>query len=266
MLSLTDHLKQSEIRTKHATSTRHQEKLDKLRKKQSKPFRPSSTTNNKQRWVHNLSSKTFSESQVNVLQKGFKFAIAPSQIPTLDFVSGVEFGLRQVEDLSRVMTARSKVTEILKSAKSPKSNLTKDEEIAFQQLKSDSMIKILKADKGNSTVVMDSSAYDCKFKELLTNDSVYKQLPDTNPILQPRCCRGSMNSCGNCSKMIKLVNRIILIFEVIKVYCLDFTVCPKYIKLICHLDPLCRLWIRLLIIFPNFCAKLFCLFWKIRTV
>ena len=33
MLSLTDHLKQSEIRTKNVTSTRHQEKLDKLRKK-----------------------------------------------------------------------------------------------------------------------------------------------------------------------------------------------------------------------------------------
>ena len=118
-----------------------------------------------------------------MLQKGFKFAIAPSQIPTLDFVSGVDFGLRQVEDLAQVMTARSKVTEILKSAKPPKSNLTKDEEIALQQLKSDTTIKILKADKGNSTVVMDSSAYDFKVKELLTNDSVYKQLPDKpNPL------------------------------------------------------------------------------------
>ena len=104
---------------KNVTSTRYQEKLDKLRKKQNKPFRPSSTTNNKQRWVHSLSSKTLSESQVNVLQKGFKFAIAPSQIPTLDFVSGAEFGLRQVEDLAQVMTARSKVMEILKSAKPP---------------------------------------------------------------------------------------------------------------------------------------------------
>ena len=133
--------------------------------------------------MHTLSSKTLSESQVNVLQRGFQFAIAPSQIPTLDFVSGVEFGLRQVEGLAQVMTARSKVTKILKSAKPPKSNLTKDEEIALQQLKSDTTIKILKADKGNSTVVMDSSAYDFKVKELLTNDSVYKQLPDKpNPL------------------------------------------------------------------------------------
>ena len=145
-LSLTDHLKQSEIRTKNVASTRHQVKLDKLRKKQNKPFCPFSTTNNKQRWVHNLSSKTFSESQANVLQKGFKFAIAQSQIPTLDFVSEVEFGLRQVEDLAQVMIARSKLTEILKSAKPPKSNLTKVEEIALQQLKSDTTIKILKAE------------------------------------------------------------------------------------------------------------------------
>ena len=38
--------------------------------------------------------------------------------------------------------------------------------------------KQLKADKGNSTVIMDSSTYDFKVKDLLANDSVYKQLPD----------------------------------------------------------------------------------------
>ena len=114
--------------------------------------------------MHSLSLNTVSESQINVLQKGFKFAIAPFQIPTLDFVSGVEFGLRQVEDVAQVVIARSKVTEFLRSAKPPKSNLSKEEKMALQQLKSDTTIKILKADKGNLTVVMDSF--------------VYKQLPD----------------------------------------------------------------------------------------
>ena len=75
----------------------------------------------------------------------------------LDFVNGVEFGLRLVEDVAQVMTTRSKVMEILKSAKPPKSNLTKNKEIALQQLKSDTTIKILKADEGNSTIVIDSS-------------------------------------------------------------------------------------------------------------
>ena len=50
------------------------------------------------------------------------------------------------------------------------------------------MIKILKADQGNSTVVMDSSNYNFKVKDLLINDSVYKQLPDKlnplNPVVQ----------------------------------------------------------------------------------
>ena len=138
-------------------------KLEKLRKK-NKSFGSSSTIDNKQRRVHSLSLKTLSESQINVLQKGFKFAIAPFQIPTLDFVSGVEFGLRQVEDVAQVVIARSKVTEILKTAKPPKSNLSKEEKMALQQLKSDTTIKILKANKGNLTVVMDSF--------------VYKQLPD----------------------------------------------------------------------------------------
>ena len=103
-------------------------------------------------------------------------------------MNGVEFGLRQVEDVAQVMIARSKVTETVMSAKSPKSNLSKKEKIALQQLKSDATIKILKADQGNSTVVMDSSNYNFKVKDLLINDSVYKQLPDKlnplNPVVQ----------------------------------------------------------------------------------
>ena len=74
----------------------------------------------------------------------------------------------------------------------------------------------MKADKGNSTVVMDSLVNDFKVKELLTNDSVYKQLPDKpNPL--NAVVQGSINSCGNCVKIIKLVNQITLIFELIKV-------------------------------------------------
>ena len=41
-------------------------------------------------WVKNFSSRDFTQSQINVLKKGTKFAIAPTKIPTLDFVCGVE--------------------------------------------------------------------------------------------------------------------------------------------------------------------------------
>ena len=55
---------------------------------------------------------------------------------TLDLVSGVEFGLRQVGDAAKVATARSKVAEILKSTKVPQNNLSHKENKALKQLKS----------------------------------------------------------------------------------------------------------------------------------
>ena len=77
------------------------------------------------------------------------------------------------------MTARSKVAKILKSAKASKSYLTQNEEIALQRLKSDTSIKILKFQKDNSTIVMDSSTYDV---QLLT---IFEQLPDKPNFLNP---------------------------------------------------------------------------------
>ena len=161
-------------------------KLDKLRKKHNKPSTGRSTTANsniKQNWVHNLSNRTLSNPEHQVLGKGFKFAITPHKVPILDLVTGVEFGLRQVRDAAQVMTVRSKVSEILKSAKVPESNLSHEEKMALKQLKNDNSIKILKADKGNSTVVMDSTTYDSKVQNLLLDNSTYLQLPSKpNPL------------------------------------------------------------------------------------
>ena len=141
------------------------------------------TSNIKQNWVHDLSNRTFSNPEHKVLGKGFKFAITPHKVPILDLVTGVEFGLRQVRDAAQVMTVRSKVSEILKSAKVPESNLSHEEKMALKQLKNDNSIKILKADKENCTVVMDSTAYDLKVQNLLFDNSTYLQLPSKpNPL------------------------------------------------------------------------------------
>ena len=87
-----------------------------------------------------------------VLEKGFNFAITPKFIPNLDIISGVEAGLRAVRDDVAVHIARSKVSEVLKSAKPPQRNITQEEEEALKELKQNESIVILKADKGNSTV------------------------------------------------------------------------------------------------------------------
>ena len=130
----------------------------------------------KQKWVRNLSSKPLSLAQSAVLEKGFNFAIVPRKIPILDIVSGVEEGLRQINDAALVTTARSKVAGVLKHARVPQRNMTKDEEKALKELIADEDIKILKADKGNCTVVMDSKDYNTKIYDLLNDDIIYRKL------------------------------------------------------------------------------------------
>ena len=65
-------------------------------------------------------------------------------------------------DDAAVHIARSKVSEFLESAKPPQRNITQEEEEALKELKQDENIVILKADKGNSTVVMNAQEYDDK--------------------------------------------------------------------------------------------------------
>ena len=114
--------------------------------------------------VKNLSSRSLTNAQESLLKKGNKFAIAPSKIPVLDIISGVELGLSQVNFANKcsINSARSKVVEILKRAKPPKPNLSKAEKRAMEELKQYDDIVILNADKGNNTIVMDKLEYDKK--------------------------------------------------------------------------------------------------------
>ena len=75
-------------------------------------------------------------------------------------INGVKAGLRKVCDEAAMLTARLKVSEILKSAKQSQRNITHEEEEAFKKLKEDKNIVILKADKGNATVVMNTAESD----------------------------------------------------------------------------------------------------------
>ena len=78
-------------------------------------------------WVKNFSSHDFTQSQINVLKKGTKFAIAPTKIPTLDFVCGVEQDLMQVDHKHKALInyTRAQVVNILKTAKPSKQNFSK---------------------------------------------------------------------------------------------------------------------------------------------
>lgn len=68
------------------------------------------------------------------------------------------------------MDIRTEVMNILKPAKPPKGNMTRKERQIVKELKKDETIVILKADKGNTTVVMDKVAYDEKLNNMLSDE------------------------------------------------------------------------------------------------
>ena len=161
---------------KASTIQTQQMKLTQL--KQTPPKTRQNEDLNKQRWVKNLSDKNLSAAQVSVLEKGLNFAITPQHIPRLDIIASVEKGLRSIRNQAEVVLARSKITQIVRNAKLPQPNLSKDEMEALKELRSDTSIKIMKADKGNATVVMDSQEYEYKLLSLLNSRDVYQILPD----------------------------------------------------------------------------------------
>ena len=123
-----------------------------------------------------MSLKKLTNPQNAVLKKGFNFANTPKFVLKLDIVNGVEVSLRKVRNEGALQIARSKVSEILKSAKPPLRNITHQKEEVLKELKKDDNIVILKADKGNATVVMNATDYNNKINCLLRDSSVYSKL------------------------------------------------------------------------------------------
>ena len=65
----------------------------------------------------------------------------------------------------------------LKQANPPrKQNITREEKQAMNNLKANDSIVIIKADKGNCTVVMDKSRYNGQVHEMLGDKNTYKPI------------------------------------------------------------------------------------------
>ena len=112
---------------------------------------------------------------VSVLAKGPNFSIAPDNIPNLDYITAVETmcGKLKEED---AMALRTDINALLRKAKIPKSNLTKEERIGLTQFKKDQDRVVLIADTGVVLVVMDKQEYISKAEALLAQPA-YKTIP-----------------------------------------------------------------------------------------
>ena len=101
-------------------------------------------------------SARFTRTEVAVLQKGPKFAPAPSNIPYKDIVTNIEAGIVNLADDTKELV-RNATACILDKAQLPANNVSKHEKRALSDLKKDESIVIMKADKGNCFVMMDRS-------------------------------------------------------------------------------------------------------------
>ena len=70
------------------------------------------------------------------------------------------------------------VASAIKQAKPPKSNIRKEEWAAVSNLKKDTSIVILEADKGNVSVVMDTDEYENKVYDIIEKEP-FKRLSET---------------------------------------------------------------------------------------
>ncbi|XP_072395107.1 uncharacterized protein [Diabrotica undecimpunctata] len=124
--------------------------------------------------VYNFSNLELNEATTSVLSKGFNFAVAPARIPVENIISEVESSITNIPPETAEII-RQDVSQILRTAKPPKRNLTREEKEALRDLQKNKEIIVLPADKGNATVVMNIDDYDKKLTDLL-NDTAYEKI------------------------------------------------------------------------------------------
>ena len=109
---------------------------------------------------------------MSLLSKGPNFALAPNNPPNLEFISAVESACQKLLDQA-VQELRAEVNILLRRAKAPKSNISREEKKALKEPREDQDRMVLTADKSVALVVMDRKEYQEKIEGLLATP-VYK--------------------------------------------------------------------------------------------
>jgi hypothetical protein len=127
------------------------------------------------KWVKNCSDRILNDPELQVLAKGMNFAITPKKTPVIDIMTATESACRGLP-IGEADDLRSKVTTILRNHKPPTPNISKEELKAIDSLRKDKDIKILPADKGKCTVILNTEDYMKKCKVLLNDSKTYEKL------------------------------------------------------------------------------------------
>ena len=181
--AVSAYLARSRENTFMSTKRRHLGKLEKLiaRKNANESADKTVDLSGSQlsRWVINHSSRQLSDTETKVLARGLNFAISPKKIPHEDFIVATESACAALPPSDKA-GLRNEVAGILRNAKAPKPNISREETKALTTLAKDDTILILPADKGRSTVILDKDKYIDQVKTMLSDKNTYEVL-ETDP-------------------------------------------------------------------------------------
>ncbi|XP_046998204.1 uncharacterized protein LOC124613537 [Schistocerca americana] len=145
-------------------------KYDKLQQKAT----DETLTLDRRRTVVNLSSHTLSEATSAILAKGMNFAVAPKRVPKEDIIESVEASVRHLPQ-AEAEKIRHETVRVLNKAKPPKQNINAEEYRAIKELRDNPHLVVVQADKGNATVVLDTTDYNKRMEDILA-ETIYKKL------------------------------------------------------------------------------------------
>ena len=157
-------------RTFSNTKRRHVEKLRTMLDKKEERAGVSLRPKGLDKWIVNLSNKVLAPSEEEVLKLGLNFVPAPKKLPLINTVAAVEGGARRLKE-EEANDLRGRVCGLIRRAKLPKDNLSKDQRKALKDLERLDDVVILPADKGNATVLMMKDDYDSKLMGMLGSDT-----------------------------------------------------------------------------------------------
>lgn len=127
------------------------------------------------KWVINLSKYKLSEHQNKILAKRLNYAVTPEKVKTEEFVVAAEQAKWSFPQYQKDKF-RADIAGVLKSAKTPKPNLSRQERTALKEPQKDTSITILTANKEKPTFVTETKEYQEKIKEILNDQSTDRRI------------------------------------------------------------------------------------------
>jgi hypothetical protein len=91
----------------------------------------------------------------SVLGKGLNYAVSPTVLSKEDILTGVEKAIVPLP-VEAAEEVRQETVHILKASGKPSDNLPGAERRVLRSLRTNADLKVLQADKGNATVVLDT--------------------------------------------------------------------------------------------------------------